>query len=106
MLTTIARPVSAVKPNFSKTQPNIASHTVSKPKSPIRRPFPRHPSLKPRNSPPMVTASQPSAISAAQHIQGKWVWRPKCLVLDHDLRTTSVSMTLKRFDYNDALGRS
>nr|GEX18879.1 ribonuclease H-like domain-containing protein [Tanacetum cinerariifolium] len=31
VLTTIARPVSAVKPNFSKTRPNIASHAVSKP---------------------------------------------------------------------------
>nr|GEY73810.1 hypothetical protein [Tanacetum cinerariifolium] len=28
------------------------------------------------------------------------------LLLDHDLRTTSASMTLKWFDYNDALGRS
>nr|GFA20255.1 hypothetical protein [Tanacetum cinerariifolium] len=45
-------------------------------------------------------------ISAAQHNQGTWVWRPKCPVLDHDFRTTSASMTLKRFDYNDALGRS
>nr|GFB25204.1 hypothetical protein [Tanacetum cinerariifolium] len=40
VLTTIARPVSAVKPNFSKTRPNIASHAVSKTKSPLRRPFP------------------------------------------------------------------
>nr|GEX55352.1 hypothetical protein [Tanacetum cinerariifolium] len=67
---------------------------------------PRHPSLKPRNSPPRVTAAEPSVVSAAQHKQGTWVWRPKCLVVDHDLRTTSASMTLKRFDYNDALGRS
>nr|GEY07455.1 hypothetical protein [Tanacetum cinerariifolium] len=81
--------VSAVKPNFSKTRPNIASHVVSKTKSPLRRPFPRHPSSKPRNSSPRVTTAQPSAVSAAQHNQGKWVWRPKCLVLDHDLRTTS-----------------
>nr|GEZ74655.1 uncharacterized mitochondrial protein AtMg00810-like [Tanacetum cinerariifolium] len=106
VLTTVASPVSAVKPNFSKTQPNIASHAVSKTKSPLRRPFPQHPSLKPRNSPLRVTAAQPSAVSAAQYNQGKWVWRPKCLVLDHDLRTTSASMTFKRFFYNDALGRS
>nr|GEW74113.1 hypothetical protein [Tanacetum cinerariifolium] len=46
------------------------------------------------------------AVSAAQAKQGTWVWRPKCLVLDHDLRTTNASMTLKQFDYNDALGRS
>nr|GEV74176.1 putative reverse transcriptase, RNA-dependent DNA polymerase [Tanacetum cinerariifolium] len=36
--------------------------------------------------------------------QGKWEWRPKCPILDHGSRNTSASMTLKRFDYNDALG--
>nr|GFC39303.1 hypothetical protein [Tanacetum cinerariifolium] len=75
-------------------------------KSPLKRHFPQHPSSKPSTSPPRVTAAKPSAVSAAQNNQGTWVWRPKCLVLDHDLRTTSASMTLKRFDYNDALGRS
>nr|GEV07852.1 hypothetical protein [Tanacetum cinerariifolium] len=55
---------------------------------------------------PRVTAAKPSAVSATQNNHGKWVWRPKSLVLDRDLRTTSASMTLKRFDYNDALGRS
>nr|GEX83148.1 hypothetical protein [Tanacetum cinerariifolium] len=106
VLTTAARPVSAVKPKFSKTRPNLASHAVSKSKSPLRRHFPRHPSSKPSTSPPRVTAAKSSTVSAAQNNQGTWVWRPKCLVLDHDLRTTSASMTLKRFDYNNALGRS
>nr|GEZ09391.1 hypothetical protein [Tanacetum cinerariifolium] len=45
-------------------------------------------------------------VSAAQDKQGTWVWRPKCPILDHDLRTTNASITLKQFDYNDALGRS
>nr|GEW16626.1 hypothetical protein [Tanacetum cinerariifolium] len=45
-------------------------------------------------------------VSTAQNNHGKWVWKPKCLVLDHALRTTSPSLTLKRFDYNEALGRS
>nr|GFD17353.1 hypothetical protein [Tanacetum cinerariifolium] len=53
-----------------------------------------------------VNAAKPSAVRAAQNNHGKKVWRPKCLVLDHALRTTSASMTLKWFDYNDALGRS
>nr|GFB14685.1 hypothetical protein [Tanacetum cinerariifolium] len=106
VLTTAARTVSAVKPKFSKTRPNIASYVVSKSRSPLRRPFTRHPSSKPSTSPPRVTAAKPSAVSAAQNNHGKWVWRPKCLVLDHDLRTTSTLMTLKRFYYIDALGRS
>nr|GEV90904.1 hypothetical protein [Tanacetum cinerariifolium] len=34
------------------------------------------------------------------------VWKPKCKVLDHVSRLTSASITLKEFDYTDALGRS
>nr|GFC14235.1 hypothetical protein [Tanacetum cinerariifolium] len=106
VLTIAARTVSAVKPKFSKTRPNIALYVVSKYKSPLRRPFIRHPSPKPSISPPRVNAVKLSAGSAAQHNHGKKVWKPKCLVLDHALRTSSVSMTLKWFEYNDALGRS
>nr|GFA29639.1 hypothetical protein [Tanacetum cinerariifolium] len=89
-----------------KTRPKLASHAVSKSQTPYRRPIPHHSSSKPRYSPHRVTAAKASAVSAAQVKKGTWVWRPTCLVLDHDLRTTSASMTLKRFDYNDALGRS
>nr|GFA32461.1 hypothetical protein [Tanacetum cinerariifolium] len=106
VLTTADRTVSAVMPNFSKTRPKLASHAVSKSKSSLRRHLPRHPSSNSSNSSPRVTAAKASAISAAQGKKGTWVWRPKCLVLDHDLRTTSASMTFKWFDYNDALGRS
>nr|GFC70950.1 hypothetical protein [Tanacetum cinerariifolium] len=93
-----SRIVSAVKPNFSKTQPKLASHAVYKSKSPLRRHLPRHPSSNSSNSSPRVTAAKESAVTAAQGKKGTWVWRPKCLVLYHDLRTTSASMTLKRFD--------
>nr|GEV47475.1 reverse transcriptase domain-containing protein [Tanacetum cinerariifolium] len=61
------RPVSTVKPKFSKTRPNLASHAVSKSKSPLRRHFHRHSSLKPSTSPPRVTAAKPPAVSAAQN---------------------------------------
>nr|GFB07333.1 hypothetical protein [Tanacetum cinerariifolium] len=106
VLTAAARIVSAVKPKLSKTRPNIAPYAMSKSKSPLRRPFIRHPSPKPSISPLRVNAAKPSAVSAANNTHGKWVWKPKCLVLDHALRTSSASMTLKWFDYNDALGRS
>nr|GFB28594.1 hypothetical protein [Tanacetum cinerariifolium] len=98
--------VSAVKPIFSIPRPKLASRVVSKSKSPLRRHLPRHSSSNSSNSPLRVTAAKASAVSAAQDKKGTWVWRPKCLVLNHDLRTTSASMTLKRFDYNNALGRS
>nr|GEU85426.1 putative ribonuclease H-like domain-containing protein [Tanacetum cinerariifolium] len=41
-------------------------------KSPLRRPFTRHPSSKPSISHPRVTAAKPSAVSAAQNNHGKW----------------------------------
>nr|GEZ06914.1 hypothetical protein [Tanacetum cinerariifolium] len=81
VLTTAARSVSAVKTTFSMTRPKLASRAVSKSKSPLRRHLPRRPSSNPSNSPLRVTAAKESA-------------------------TTSASMTLKRFNYNDALGRS
>nr|GFC26784.1 hypothetical protein [Tanacetum cinerariifolium] len=106
VLTTTARSVSAVKPTFFMTRPKIASRAVSKSKSPLRRHLPHRPSSNPSNSPLRVTAAKASAVSAAQDKKGTWVWRPKCLILDHDLRTTNASMTFKRFVYNDVLGRS
>nr|GFA84619.1 ribonuclease H-like domain-containing protein [Tanacetum cinerariifolium] len=71
ILTTAARTVSAFKPKFSKTRPNIAPYAVSKSKSPLRRPFIRHPSPKPSIFPPRVNAIKPSTVSAAQHNHGK-----------------------------------
>nr|GFC70399.1 hypothetical protein [Tanacetum cinerariifolium] len=104
VLTTAARTISTVKPIFSMTRPKLASRAVSKSKSPLTRHLPCRPSLNLSNSPPRVTAAKASAVSAAQDKKGTCVWRPKCLILNHDLRITSASMTLKQFDYNNALG--
>nr|GFA46022.1 ribonuclease H-like domain-containing protein [Tanacetum cinerariifolium] len=98
VLTTAARPVSAVKPKFSKTRTKLASYAVSKSKSPFRRPFTRHPSSKPSISPPRVSAAKLFAVSATQNNHDKWVWRPKCLVLEHDLRTTRNMSYLSDFE--------
>nr|GFB95917.1 hypothetical protein [Tanacetum cinerariifolium] len=129
---TAARTIGAARPTFSKTHPHISPYIVSKSKAPTRRPFIRHTSPKPNISPPRVNAANPSAVRAArvnaarlfavsaarinvvkpsavtavQHNHPKKIWRPKTLVLDHVFRITSASMNLKRFDYNDALGRS
>nr|GEW47228.1 hypothetical protein [Tanacetum cinerariifolium] len=72
VLTTAARTVSAVKPKIFKTRPNITSYAISKSKSPLRRPFTRHPSSKPSISPLRVTTAKPSVVSAAQNNHGKW----------------------------------
>nr|GEX03626.1 hypothetical protein [Tanacetum cinerariifolium] len=106
VLNTAVRPVSAAVPQIMVTRPRYAHQVFSKSKSPIRRHITRSLSPQTSNSPPRVTVAQAPMISAAQGMQGKWVWRPKCPILDHDSQTTSASMTLKWFDYNDALGRS
>nr|GEV42739.1 hypothetical protein [Tanacetum cinerariifolium] len=41
------------------------------------------PKLKASNSPPRVTAVKAPVVNADQGLQGKWEWKPKCLVLDH-----------------------
>nr|GFA86241.1 ribonuclease H-like domain-containing protein [Tanacetum cinerariifolium] len=79
MLTTVARPVSVVKPNFSKTRPNIASRAVSKTKSPLRRHLTRHLSSHSRNSPPRVTATKASAGNPQQALKDKGVIDSGCL---------------------------
>nr|GEZ20873.1 ribonuclease H-like domain-containing protein [Tanacetum cinerariifolium] len=80
----------------SVTQPRPTHLIVTKSKSPIRRHITRSPSPKTSNSPPRVTAVRAPVVSVAQGMQGKWVWRPKCPILDHVSRTTSASITLKR----------
>nr|GFC27949.1 ribonuclease H-like domain-containing protein [Tanacetum cinerariifolium] len=101
-----ALPVSTVVPKIKVTRPNQVKPVVTKTKSPIRRHINRSISLKATNSPFRVTAVKALVVNAAQGMQGKWEWKPKCTILDHLSHNTSASMTLKRFDYNDALGRS
>nr|GEV12199.1 uncharacterized mitochondrial protein AtMg00810-like [Tanacetum cinerariifolium] len=88
------------------TKPRHAKPIVTKTNSPTRRHITYSPSLKTSNSPSRVTAVKAPLVNAAQGMQGRWEWKPKCPILDHVSRNTSESMTLKRFDYNDALGRS
>nr|GEV52618.1 ribonuclease H-like domain-containing protein [Tanacetum cinerariifolium] len=45
-------------------------------------------------------------VNVVQGTKGNWVWKPKCTILDHVSILTSISMTLKQFDYTDAPGIS
>nr|GEZ82962.1 hypothetical protein [Tanacetum cinerariifolium] len=98
--------VNVVVPKSKVTRPRHATPIVTNTNSSIRRYLTCIPSLKVSNSTPRVTAVKAAVVSAAKGMQGKWEWRPKCPVLDHVSCNTSASMTLKRFDYNDSLGRS
>nr|GEX67760.1 hypothetical protein [Tanacetum cinerariifolium] len=103
---TVVRIVSTVVPKIKVTRPKQVKPIVTKTKSPIRRHINRSPSPKASNSPPIVIAVKALVVNVAQGLQGKLEWKPKCLILDHVSPNTSASITLKRFDYNDTLGRS
>nr|GEX08093.1 hypothetical protein [Tanacetum cinerariifolium] len=105
-ISTAVRPIYATVPKIMVTRPRHAHSIDTKSKSTFRRHITRGQSLKISNSSPRVTAAQAPVVSAAKGKKGKWVWRPKCPILDHDSRTTGASMTLKRLYYIDAQGRS
>nr|GFC77143.1 hypothetical protein [Tanacetum cinerariifolium] len=86
--------------------PTQAKTAVTEPNSPPRRNINHSPSPKASNFPLKVTALKAPMVNVVKGVQGKLEWKPKCVILDHVSRNTNASMTLKRFDYNDALGRS
>nr|GFA34561.1 ribonuclease H-like domain-containing protein [Tanacetum cinerariifolium] len=92
-------------PKSHVTRPRPAKPIITKLHLP-RRHINHIPSPKASNFPPKVTTVKVIQVNTAKGVQGKWEWKPKCLILDNVSCNTSASMTLKRFDYNDALGRS
>nr|GEU60198.1 hypothetical protein [Tanacetum cinerariifolium] len=101
-----ARPVttSVLQTNVKHKRP--VKHVVNKPHSPIRRPINHRPAPKNSNFHQKVTTVKAKQVNVVHGTKEKWVWIPKCTFLDHVSRLTSASMTLKQFDYTDALGRS
>nr|GEV00666.1 ribonuclease H-like domain-containing protein [Tanacetum cinerariifolium] len=103
---TTARPVTTAVPQPHVTRPRPAKTIATNPHSPPRRNINRRPSPKLSTFPLKVTTVKASMVNAVKGVQGNWVWKPKCLILDNVFQHTSASMTLKKFDYTDALGRS
>nr|GEW21421.1 ribonuclease H-like domain-containing protein [Tanacetum cinerariifolium] len=101
-----ARPVTAAVPKPHVTRPRPAKTIVTKPHSLPRRNINQSPSPKAINFPPKVTDVKVPQVNAAKDVQEKLEWKPKCPILNYVSHNTSASMTLKRFDYNDALERS
>nr|GEV55014.1 hypothetical protein [Tanacetum cinerariifolium] len=81
---TAVRPVSAVVPKIMVTRPRHAHSIDTKSKSTFRRHITRSKSLKTSNSPLKVTAAKALVVSVTKGKKGKWVWRPKCPIIDHD----------------------
>nr|GEX47004.1 DNA-directed DNA polymerase [Tanacetum cinerariifolium] len=85
---TAVRPVSAVVPKIMMTRPRHAHSLNTRSNSSFRRHMTRGQSPKTSNSPSRVTAAKALVVSVAKGKKGKWVWRPKSPILDHDSRTT------------------
>ncbi|GJU31747.1 hypothetical protein Tco_1175336 [Tanacetum coccineum] len=53
-----------------------------------------------------INTARPKAVVNAVKASACWVWKPKHKVLDHVSKHNSASITLKKFNYVDAQGRS
>ncbi|GJZ82649.1 hypothetical protein Tco_0647822 [Tanacetum coccineum] len=117
-----ARQVNAA---HTKTIVNVArpmSYLSKKAHSTVKRPIHKNTSFKNSNfnqrvntiKDKNVNAIRPKAVVNA--VKGNnvnavkastcWVWKPKTNLLDHVSKNNSASITLKKFDYIDAIGRS
>nr|GFB34135.1 ribonuclease H-like domain-containing protein [Tanacetum cinerariifolium] len=76
-------PVPTDVPKPSVTRPRQAKYFVTKPNSPPRMQINRSPSPKANTFSPKVTVIKAPMVNAAKGVQGKWEWKPKCLILDH-----------------------
>nr|GFA10365.1 hypothetical protein [Tanacetum cinerariifolium] len=102
---TAVRPICADVPKIMMTRPRHAHYLNTRSNSTIRRHKTCSHSSNTSNSSLKVTVAKALMVSAAKGKKGKWVWRPKCPILDHDLRNTGASRTLKRLYSIDAQGR-
>nr|GEX02163.1 auxilin-like protein [Tanacetum cinerariifolium] len=102
---TAVRPICIDVPKIMMTKPRHAYYLNTRSNLTIRRHKTCSHSSNTSNSSPKVTVAKALMVSAAKVKKGKWVWRPKWPILDHDSRTTGVSMTLKRLYSMDAQGR-
>nr|GEX07642.1 hypothetical protein [Tanacetum cinerariifolium] len=103
---TAARPVTTAVRHNNVIRPRPAKNVGTKPHLPPRRTINLRPTPPASNFPLKVTTVKAPKVNAVKGVPGNWVWKPKCPILDHVFRHTSASMTLKNFDYTDALGRS
>nr|GEV58412.1 putative reverse transcriptase domain-containing protein [Tanacetum cinerariifolium] len=108
-----ARPVTTAVTQSTMKCTRKVKNVFNKAHSPIRRPINQRTMTKNSNFNKKVTTVKVNKVNVVQGNKGNadkastcWVWKPKYKVLDHVSRITSASMTFKKFDYTDALGRS
>ncbi|GJS14418.1 hypothetical protein Tco_0408890 [Tanacetum coccineum] len=119
---TTARPVNTAQPKTTVNSARPMTNVFNKAHSTVRRPINNKTTTKNSNfnqrvntvKDKNVNTARPKAVVNA--VKGNnvnavkasacWVWKPKTKVLDHVSKHNSASITLKKFDYVDAQGRS
>ncbi|GJU72343.1 putative ribonuclease H-like domain-containing protein [Tanacetum coccineum] len=110
---------------YSKTTVNAArpmSYLSKTAHSTVKRPIHENTTFKNSNINQRVNTARDKKFNTTRpkavvnHVKGNnfnvvkasacWVWKPKTKVLDHVSKHNSASITLKKFDYIDAQGRS
>ncbi|GJU68532.1 ribonuclease H-like domain-containing protein [Tanacetum coccineum] len=116
------RPIITVQPRTAVNNAGLMKNVINNAYLTARRPFNKKAAANNSNFTKKVntvkgtrvnTAKPKAVFSVVKGNKGNavkasacWVWRPKHKVLDHVSRHNSASMSLKRFDYIDAQGRS
>ncbi|GJU57098.1 putative ribonuclease H-like domain-containing protein, partial [Tanacetum coccineum] len=98
---TVRRPInnktSAKNSNFNQRVNIVSGENVNtaRPKAVVN-------AARPKAVLNAVKGNQVNVVKASAY----WVWKPKTIVLDHVRKHNNASITLKKFDYVDAQGRS
>nr|GEX18873.1 putative ribonuclease H-like domain-containing protein [Tanacetum cinerariifolium] len=88
-----ARPVTTVVPQPTVKSLKPVKHVVTKAHSLIKRPINHGPTPKNSKFHQKVTTVKAKKVNAVQGTKGNWVWKPKCIVLDHTNSGCSRHMT-------------
>nr|GEU51297.1 putative ribonuclease H-like domain-containing protein [Tanacetum cinerariifolium] len=102
---TAVRQVSAAVPKIMTSRPRPAHPLNRKSNTSIRNYKIHNQFSKTSNSSSKVTTAKMSVVSAVKGKKGKWVWRPKCRILDHDSRTTELNGGYVAFGGNPKGGK-
>nr|GEV09038.1 putative ribonuclease H-like domain-containing protein [Tanacetum cinerariifolium] len=97
--------VTAAAPKPLVTRPRQAKTVVTKTYSLPRRHINRSLSPKVINFSPKVTAAKAPMVNAVKGVQGKWEWKPKCTILEHVSRNTTINRGYVAFGGNPKGGK-
>ncbi|GJV78995.1 ribonuclease H-like domain-containing protein [Tanacetum coccineum] len=119
---TTARPVNTAQPRTTINSARPIINIFNKAHSTVRRPINNKTVIKNNNFNKIVNTVRGNNVNTARpkavvnvvkgnHVNAIkastcWVWKPKTKVIDHVSKHNSASITLKKFDYIDAQGRS